>query len=186
MFPLQEVSYCHFFFLRGLRFSSRCVRLIQLLYTLREKTVSLKNDLLTYLLSILEFAITIKDLVVQSIAIPAPKVQLVEPNIIRLKVSNFSASISCVVHYERQSGLVPLSDTVSAMITIGNSTLSASSSLGEKNGIPTFTVDNCEPSIGKIDIKLNGGASWLYSTIISMFSGKISEVFFIYYYNFFN
>jgi len=44
-----------------------------------------------------------------------------------------------------------------------------------KNGEPACNVINCVVSISGFDIKIHGGASWLYNLFVDVFSGQIKD-----------
>ena len=35
--------------------------------------------------------------------------------------------------------------------------------IGEKEGVPTLTITSCSSTVGDVDFKFHGGASWLYN-----------------------
>ena len=53
--------------------------------------------------------------------------------------------------------------------------ISATLQLINNNGAPNVKCTSCVVQMGGFDIKVHGGASWLYNELIKLFKGKIEN-----------
>lgn len=92
-------------------------------------------------------------------------------------ITNVHLAASGNWHY-RQHSFPHISDHGSVDVNIGMSVLniatSASLNSGYKSGLKV-SVDSIDFSFSNFDIKLHGGASWLYNIIVSLLKGDIEK-----------
>jgi len=112
------------------------------------------------------------NLILSSLVIPRSNVTLIPKSGAELIISGTSAHLSMNWEY-RKTSFPHVSDSGTANVDVSNTAIDVSVSVTMQNGRPYANVESCVVHVGKLDMDIHGGASWLYKIFVDHFSGTI-------------
>ena len=116
----------------------------------------------------------LRSLLLQSVTLSAVDLQFVAPNTLRVTSSDLAAAAS--FHWSYKEAAWPhVGDGGSGSAYLSSTAIALSITL-EKDpttGLPSIAVSTPDVTVGKLDVRLSGGASWLYSFVLNVFKSKV-------------
>lgn len=118
--------------------------------------------------------VALSDIIIYSVDVSSSIVQTGGSGIV-LVVSGAAANLSMNWSYSYRTWLVPvpISDKGSASIEVQDMAIGVNVALSYQEGTLKLSLLGCRCNVEGIDIKLNGGASWLYQVLVDAFQRQI-------------
>jgi len=113
-------------------------------------------------------------LVLSGVQLPSTSVVPLPGTGVSVAMSNLGATVNLDWHYRKDSW-PHVSDHGTATVTVGGTFAYVNLHVYDAGGRPQVQVATDSLAIGSLDIKLHGGASWLYNFFIDVLHGKIKD-----------
>jgi len=117
---------------------------------------------------------TLSSIVLKGLSFPTSSIATKAGTGVALSVSDMSASITLNWHYKEHSW-PHVSGSGSADITVSQTSIAATIGITNVNEKVHATAVSDSVSIGDLDIKVHGGASWLYQLFVDVLKGTIEK-----------
>lgn len=113
---------------------------------------------------------SIEKIKIESVKVGSSEVEIEKDSGLKIELKEVKAKASCDWKYStwaaKDHGSADLEASVSATAVIA---------VGDKSDLPSVSVSSEDADVNNLDVKLHGGASWLYNLFVKTFSGAIKD-----------